>query len=315
MEKDKKDIFENSVFYSYLVKANFKEALSYLKQFSENDEQYRKYEALFEKENYLKYDVDEYLNKILLIYQKYYREVFFLEENVNVAEENMRTRFLKFFDIENRDIVLDEIEEEYVTKAFQKQHIEFLGGRTGGYYGPYIWRNTDVKKFEVVLPDGIQEYEVKILEGFLSKSWLDYLSFGSVGTGGWTDGDGIINCVKESYDFTSENFLVSLLKHEAQHVMDLKNYPKMTSEELEYRAKLVELIYSKERNLLRQFISEADNSNAKNGHSMAANRIVEGFEKFDKDVDTCSIEDIQEIAKELLVQSNEDIMQNRNVAR
>lgn len=304
---DKKKGFEKSVFYSYLVKANLKEALSYLKQYAEDIEEFSKYEALFEKENYLKYDVDEYLNGILLIYQKYYREVFYLEVNVNVAEEHMLTRFMEFFDIKSRDIRLDEIEEEYVAKAFQKQSMEFLGGRTGGYYGPYIWRDTHVKKYEVELPDGEQEYEVKILDGFLSKSWLDYLSFGSVGTGGWTDGDGIINCVKESYDFTSENFLVSLLKHEAQHVMDLKNYPEMTSEELEYRAKLVELIYSKERNLLKQFISEADTSKIKNGHSLAASRIVEGFEKkHNKDITSCSLEDIQKISKTLFIESSRE---------
>lgn len=305
---DKKEGFEKSLFYSYLIKANLKDALSYLKQYPERGEQYSKYDLLFEKETYLKYDVDDDLNGILLIYQKYYREVFYLEENENIAEEKMLIRFLKFFDIENRDIGLDEIEEEYVAKAFKKQSMEFLGGRTGGYYGPYIWRDTEVKKYEVELPEGIQDYVVKVLDGFLSKSWLDYLSFGSVGTGGWTDRDGIINCVKESYDFTSENFLVSLLKHEAQHVMDLKNYPEMTSEELEYRAKLVELIYSKERNLLKQFASEADTSKVKNGHSLAASRIVEAFEKkYNKDITSCSLEDIQKISKTLFMESNEDM--------
>lgn len=305
---DKKEGFEKSLFYSYLIKANLKDALSYLKQYPERGEQYSKYDLLFEKETYLKYDVDDDLNGILLIYQKYYREVFYLEENENIAEEKMLIRFLKFFDIENRDIELDEIEEEYVAKAFKKQSMEFLGGRTGGYYGPYIWRDTEVKKYEVELPEGIQDYVVKILDGFLSKSWLDYLSFGSVGTGGWTDRDGIINCVKESYDFTSENFLVSLLKHEAQHVMDLKNYPEMTSEELEYRAKLVELIYSKERNLLKQFASEADTSKVKNGHSLAASRILEAFEKkYNKDIISCSLEDIQKISKTLFMESNEDM--------
>jgi len=73
------------------------------------------------------------------------------------------------------------------------------------------------------------------------------------------------------------------------------------------KAKLVEMIYSKERNLLKQFASEADTSNAKNGHSMAANRIVEGFKRFGKDIDACSIDEIQKIAKQLFDESNNEI--------
>lgn len=303
IDTEKREVFDKSVFYAYLIKSNLKKALSYLNQYSEETEQYGKYASLFEKEEYLNYDVGCYLNDILLIYQKYYREVFYLEIGADTAEENMRKEFVAFFAIENKDMDLDEIEENYVAKAFQKQTLEFLGGRTGGYYGPYIWKDTEVKKYDVELPNGTQEYTVKLLDGFVSKSWLDYLSFGDVGTGGWTDGDGIINCVKESYDFTSENFLVSLLKHEAQHAMDLAKCPEMDSEELEYRAKLVELIYSKERNLLKQFANEADISKAKNGHSIAANRIVEGFEKkTDKNIEICSIEDIQRISRELFIE-------------
>lgn len=317
MEKDKKDIFENSVFYSYLVKAKLRDALLYLKQYPEKMEEYQKYKAIFEREEYLKYEVDTFLNEILLIYQKYYRDVFYLEISDTVAEEIMRKRFISLFEIENNDMNFDEIEDTYIEKTFEEHGFGFLGDTTSGFYGPYIWKETEVREYKVELPDGIQEYQIKVLDGFISKSWLDYLSFGGVGTGGWVSGyDGLINCVKESYDFTSEKFLVSFLKHEAQHVMDKKKYPDMlSSEQLEYRAKLVEMIYSKERNLLKQFASEADTSNAKNGHAMAANRIVEGFKKIGKDVDTCSTEDIQTIARRLFIQSNEDVMQNQNTVR
>ena len=139
---------------------------------------------------------------------------------------------------------LSDIEERYVKKAFQKEGFFFLGGRTGGYYGPYIWRNTETKTYKVELPEGIQEYSVNLLDGFIMKSWLDYLSLSEIGTGGWTDGDGIINCVKSAYDLESESFQVSLLKHEAQHARDLYAVPNLPSADLEYRAKLVELIHN-----------------------------------------------------------------------
>lgn len=137
-----------------------------------------------------------------------------------------------------KDIELCELEQNQVTKAFQRKDYHFLGGRTGGYYGPYIWRTTESKTFELELPEAIQSYTVKLLDGFLSNSWADYLSFGELGTGGWTDSDGIINCVKASYDLDSENFKVSLLE---------------------------------------QFAREADASDGSNGHSAASGRIMNGF--------------------------------------
>lgn len=91
------------------------------------------------------------------------------------------------------------------------------------------------------------------------------------------DENGIINCVKSAYDFDSEAFQVSLLKHEAQHVRDLARDPNMSSEDLEYRAKLVELIYTGERNLLEQFAREADCADRSNGHVSASDRIIKGF--------------------------------------
>ena len=123
------------------------------------------------------------------------------------------------------------------------------------------------------LPDGVQDYAVKLLDGFVMLSWLDYLSFGEVGTGGWSNGDGLIHCVKSGYDLDSEAFQVSLLKHEAQHAADHARFRGMSSEELEYRAKLVELICSSQRNLLDRFLLEADGARTGNGHGLAAERI------------------------------------------
>ena len=128
------------------------------------------------------------------------------------------------------------------------------------------------------LPEGTQDYAVKFLDGFLMKSWLDYISFGETGTGGWSNGDGLIHCVRTAYDLESENFQVSLLKHEAQHAMDHARYKGITSEELEYRAKLVELIYSRERRMLERFLGQADTTRADNGHGLSAERIVREFE-------------------------------------
>lgn len=270
--------FCQSAYYGYIIKGDLIGAISYVKQFSDHAELYNRFMTVFEQEKYYTYEVDAYLNEILAIYQRYYRDVFYLCIGKENAADKLRTELAAFFGINDGDELCD-IEQNQIAEAFWDRGFYFLGGMTSGYYGPYIWRVTESKTFEVELPDGIQTYTVKLLDGFISKSWIDYLSFGEISPGGWTDGDGIINCVKSSYDFDSENFKVSLLKHEAQHARDLAIYKEMSSEDLEYRAKLVELIYSSERNLLERFVEEADSCDKGNGHSVASSKIVEGFSK------------------------------------
>lgn len=283
-------MFEKNRFYGYLIKGDLLGAIDYLKKFPEQKNRYHKYRALFEDGQLLHYDAQQELRQILDIYQKYYRDVFYLQAAPETAEETMLARFSALFGLE-MDSNLYDTAEERIVDAFTAKGYHILCGKTGGYFGPYIWKTTEVKTYEVELPDGVQTYTIHFLNDFISRSWLDYLSFGDVGTGGWTDGNGIINCVKESYNTESENFRVSLLKHEAQHAMDLSRFPSMCSQDLEYRAKLVELIYSEERNMLEQFCREADTARAANGHSIAASRIAAEF---------AGVSDIPEIQRRAL---------------
>ena len=269
-------VFCQSVYYGYIIKGDLIGAINYVKQFPAQAELYKRFMAVFEQENYITYEEDAYLNEILTFYQRYYRDVFYLCIGRETAAEKLRAALSAFLGIDDRTALCD-IEQTHLAAAVQHRGFHFLGGRTSGYYGPYIWRVTEPKSFEVELPDGTQTYTVKLLDGFISKSWLDFLSFGEISPGGWTDYGGIINCIKSSYNFDSENFRVSLLKHEAQHARDLAICKECSSEDLEYRAKLVELIYSRERNLLEQFANEADSDDQRNGHSAAASRIVENF--------------------------------------
>ena len=105
---------------------------------------------------------------------------------------------------------------ERLQAEFEAAGCHALFGKTQGYYGPYIWRDTVPTAYQVELPDGTAAYTVNILRGFIFRSWMDYLTFGRYGTGGWASPDGMINCIEQAYDFESERFLVSLLKHEAR---------------------------------------------------------------------------------------------------
>ena len=301
-----KTAFDQNLCLAWLKKGRLRPAMEYLARFPEQAELYRQYMSLYQQEQYLSYDVDSQLQDILLAYQKYYRDAFYLEKSPEEAAEGLRARLAGL--LGDGAASLDEL-EELAAEAFRAGGFHFLGGRTGGCYGPYIWRTEELRRYEVELPEGVQEYAVKLLGGFVMESWLSYLTFGLSGTGGWSNGDGLIHCVKRHYDLESESFRVSLLKHEAQHASDQGRYPGMSSADLEYRAKLVELIYSEERQLLGRFLQEADAANPSSGHGLAAERIVRGFAR-QQDGDGLAalpIETVRAAALELFRESSREM--------
>ncbi|HBA48532.1 MAG TPA: hypothetical protein DCZ91_12185 [Lachnospiraceae bacterium] len=299
-------------YYGYIVKGDLRGAINYVKQFPEQTDLYNRFMAVFDREQYISYEVNDVLNDILTAYQQYYRDVFYLCTDKEQSEASLRDRLTGIIGITDNSVAeanveLCDLEQHQLAELFQQQGFHFLGGRTSGFYGPYVWRTTEIVSYDVELPEGIQTFPVKFLDGFIARSWTDYLSFGEVGSGGWVDSEGYINCVKSAWDFDSESFRISLLKHEAQHARDLQTDKEMSSEDLEYRAKLVELIYSDERNLLPAFAQEADSADKSNGHAMAAYRIIKGFSDalgVDRiDPTAIPMEKIQTVARRLFEKS------------
>ena len=288
-------------YYGWIIRGDLLGLQEELAHDPDEMELYRRYRSIFEEQAYIQYDVSPRLNGVLTAYQMYYRDVFYLGSEQFQAEQMLRRRLISLLDLSGVEPELWELEQEHLVKLFRSEGLHILGGKTGGYYGPYVWKCSETVPYEVELSGGVQAYAVRLLDGFLHRSWMDYLSFGELGAGGWTDGDGVSNCVKSAWDFESEGFRVSLLKHEAQHARDLELVPNMSSAELEYRAKLVELIYSCERNLLEQFAREADDSRPENGHAAAAARIVRSFSQYlgHEDFSRLNITEIQEISMEL----------------
>ena len=233
------------------------------------------------------------LNNILRLYQIYFRDTFYCGLPEAEAADKLLIQLKALLNV-------PDAEEEFLTKQlqslFEAKGYHALFGKTQGYYGPYIWKDTIPTVYRVELPGGTAEYTVNILKGFVFRSWMDYLTFGKYGTGGWASPDGTINCIEQAYDFESERFLVSLLKHEAQHTVDMKQFPGITPVELEYRAKLVELHYSSDLGLLQKFLAAADESKASDSHAAASVRIKLEF----ADTDQTERSGIQARALELL---------------
>ena len=224
------------------------------------------------------------LNDILRLYQIYFRDVFYCGVSEADAANQLRTQLKRLLNMPDAD---EALLTEKLQSAFEEKGYHALFGKTQGYYGPYIWRETQPTVYRVDLPDGTAESTVNILKGFVFRSWMDYLTFGRYGTGGWASPDGTINCIEQAYDFESERFQVSLLKHEAQHTVDMKRFAGITPAELEYRAKLVELHYSSDLGRLQKFLSEADESRTGDSHAIASARIKRDFADTDQTQLSC----------------------------
>ena len=277
----------------FFLNGDIKGAIAYMREHEEYKDILPAYTAIFEDGEYRTFEVPDALNDILRQYQIYYRDVFYCGLPEAEAADKLRTRLKALLHLPDAG---EELLTERLRSAFEAEGYHALFGKTQGYYGPYIWRDTVPTVYRVELPGGTAEYTVNILKGFVFRSWMDYLTFGRFGTGGWASPDGTINCIAQAYDFESERFLVSLLKHEAQHAVDMKQFPAITPAELEYRAKLVELHYSGDLGLLQKFVSEADETRTDDSHAAASVRIRHEF----ADTDPTDLSAIRARALELL---------------
>ena len=276
----------------FFINGDIKGAIAYMRDHEEFKDILPAYVAIFENCEYRTFDIPDKLNDILRLYQVYYRDTFYCGVPEAEAADRLLTQLRALLHLPDAE---EALLAERLQSVFEAEGYHALFGKTQGYYGPYIWRETVPTVYQVQLPDGTAEYTVNILKGFIFRSWMDYLTFGRYGTGGWASPDGTINCVEQAYDFASERFLVSLLKHEAQHTVDMKRFPEITPAELEYRAKLVELHYSGDVGLLQKFLSEADESKAGDSHATASAKIKREFADTDQESLSC----IQARAREL----------------
>ena len=277
----------------FFLNGDIKGAIAYMRDHEEFKDILPAYVAIFEDCKYRTFEIPDVLNDILRLYQIYFRDVFYCGVSEADAANQLRTQLKRLLNMPDAD---EALLTEKLQSAFEEKGYHALFGKTQGYYGPYIWRETQPTVYRVDLPDGTAEYTVNILKGFIFRSWMDYLTFGRYGTGGWASPDGTINCIEQAYDFESERFLVSLLKHEAQHTVDMKRFAGITPAELEYRAKLVELHYSGDLGRLQKFLSEADESRTGDSHAIASVRIKRDF----ADTDQTQLSCIQARALELL---------------
>ncbi len=279
-----KNNYDKVIFRGLLIQGKLHEAIKYLENFEDKVVDVKKYHERFNCRKFNNETNNLVINNVLDAYANYYVDYFWDEKTELEARKSLQHRLMKIL---NLSTVLDFSEcEKLIGELVEQQGYSFLGDTTGMLYGPYIWKDTEKVVYDVEIPSGIQQVTINMMDGFVSRSWLDFISLGLIGTGGWASESGELFCVRKCYknEFNKLSFRVSYLKHEAQHLSDYKLFTEheinddMVGIYLEYRAKLTELIYYPNLKLFHSFISQA-NKDKNNSHSYASYLIASNLSK------------------------------------
>ena len=219
------------------------------------------------------------VNDIAKIYRTYWREQLLKKSTEEYSDSLLYQNILDYItsnqltnlpkDSLINTIKNDNVLTEIITSEGFYSRFLFLNS----FQDLMIWENERKENFEVELPNGKIATTVVFIDGFILKGYSSYATMESSETGGWAaKEESLLYCNANRYNVNSENFKVSFLKHESIHFVDLNKYPKLSSADLEYRAKLVELIYCTEESIydrIQQFINGASNKYRNHSHPYA----------------------------------------------
>ncbi len=205
---------------------------------------------------------DSFVDEVLTAFRQYWADVLMQKTDSAQGSTDLDSSLIKInakYGLKRSDNPSAAIKNE-----FRKRGYYLLTGVTSPYKELMVWKSQTETTYSVQLTDVKQDLTVVVLNDFVSLGWLGFASFGMHHTGGWATKVKLF-AVAPSYDIGSESFKVSYLKHEARHLVDNRLYPSLKGVQLEYRAKLTELVYADKNisKLLENFIVGAN----KNSHS------------------------------------------------
>lgn len=268
-----------------ILRGDARDALSALaavpaSEYAGFDAQYRAcVQARFERSGppWLAGGVDDPLVRdVLHAYQNYWWHALRAPGGRAALETALLQRVRELLDLAPEQALdFDALEPRVVDALAARGHHALLG-RTPPLRELMLWRRQDTRDYDVPLPEGRHRVRVALLDDFVSLGWSAYGRCDRGSTGGWATKEGLF-AVVPAYEggLDGEAFRVVFLGHETQHFADQNRFPGMASWELEYRAKLVELIQAEDVSArrLRGFLtSQGDDPDAP--HPYANKRVV-----------------------------------------
>lgn len=189
--------------------------------------------------------LDVWTARVLDAYRDYWTRTLMGVETAEGGTQNLAATLARLIGITGEaaaqadmDAIEPALKERLRSKGFFSLH-----GVTSPFREFMLWRTQQVQDFQVELPESNVAVSVVMLDGFICLGWAGYATGNRYHCAGWATREHLY-CVRSSYDPGSEAFRVSYLAHEAQHFTDYKRFPQLEGPELEYRAKLVELVYA-----------------------------------------------------------------------
>lgn len=188
-------------------------------------------------------DLDAWTAEVLATYRRYWSRVMLGRTSPDAGERELAQGLARLLVPDappaGEPPAMAEIESQ-LQKRIEAQGLHAQFGVTIPLREFMLWRAQDERRYEVTLPEGVQQVRVTMLERFVSHGWVGYATADRAFAGGWATAQGLY-CVRDAYDLESETFRVSYLAHEGQHFADAHAFPRLEQPELEYRAKLVEV--------------------------------------------------------------------------
>jgi hypothetical protein len=210
---------------------------------------------------------------VIKAYREYWRAVLTYSLPSDTADRNLQAQLRELVAAYVAAPAINQDIFQQLETTLTQQGFGSSAGITSPWRDLYIWREQYSEWFVVRLTDTMQRVQVTFIEHPLIQGWQHFASLDLVSTSGWASSSGLY-CLCGTYDLGSTAFMVSWLKHETRHSVDLELFPGMEMTQLEYRAKLTELAFagSEDRALLRQFTDSAGDAGG-SAHSMANARV------------------------------------------
>ena len=262
--------------------------------------------------------------KLLNIFQHYWRISLLDTSKVYAPElEHDLTAFLVGqFPGLKPETINDDSMSLYLNRFIESNRLHTTAaiGKTGRLYDLLIWRTEKDSMYTFLVGNERISARVVMMGDFITLGWEEYATLGRYFPGGWTTEQSLY-CVENAYDLNSEDFQISYLAHESRHFKDLKLFPGLSGDTLEYRAKLTELSLAKQTiySLIDLFIKNAWQKSG-NAHSMADYQVIHhlsvmffhtAFEKNIAKWKTQNILKINHAAQKLLRKNTKELFHKR----
>ena len=271
------------------------------------------------------------VNDISTIYRAYWKSEL-LKETKDRTDSTLYTNITNYI-LENNltSLSTDSLKQTIKNDIELGRILKEQGFKTrfmyrNGFQDLIIWDQETINKHEVILPKDTIITTVIFIESYHLNGYDNYATISKSSVGGWAMKESAtLYCNKSHYDLNSEKFKISYLKHESIHFTDLNEYPNLSSADLEYRAKVIELMYCTKKTVhirISEFINGASSKERTHSHPYANYSLIKGMSKilfdseyesdFDKWKNT-SVEEINKAATQLYNQSESTLLEDKNV--